>query len=211
MNIFYNFKSAGDTLQRITEVNNSKYIKNLFLENFFNNLFIWGTYNNLDEYNCIYNSTEYIDKMISKNIFLLNNFLSSKDFLENENESIIIEIKSFYNFLQKIKNRIKLIGIKTPKGFIHLTEGNKYENELIKIGRGNLVSLTCGHNGLLSEEENIVFKFYLNKSELFKDDEEDINNIDNNDNEEEIIDNNLNNNLEDLDASFSGLATLDDY
>ena len=211
LNIFYNFKSAGDTLQRITEVNNSKYILNLFLENFFNNLFIWGTYNNLDEYNCIYNSTEYIDKMISKNIFLLNNFLSSKDFLENENESIIIEIKSFYNFLQKIKNRIKLIGIKTPKGFIHLTEGNKYENELIKIGRGNLVSLTCGHNGLLSEEENIVFKFYLNKSELFKDDEEDINNIDNNDNEEEIIDNNLNNNLEDLDASFSGLATLDDY
>ena len=142
----------------------------------------------------------FFSKKIKKNFFLiLFCFLIYNKLTGEEKEQLL---KKLFR---------KLIGIKTPKGYIHLTEGNKYENELIKIGRGNLVSLTCGHNGLLSEEENIVFKFYLNKSELFKDDKEDINNIDNNDNEEEIIDNNLNNNLEDLDASFSGLATLDDY
>ena len=55
--IFQNFKSAGDTLYRMTKINNSKYNYTLFIENFFNNLFIWGTYDKLDDYGCIYIST----------------------------------------------------------------------------------------------------------------------------------------------------------
>ena len=60
--------------------------------------------------------------------------------------------------------------------------------------------MNCGHNGLLSEEEDIVFKFYLNKSELFFSDKNK-NEYDNN-----YLFNEENNEIEDLDTSFSGLT-----
>ena len=207
--ILQNFKSAGDTLHRITKINDNKYNQTLFIENFFNNLFIWGTYDKLDEYGGKYNSTEFIEIMIEKSISSINSFLNSEEIINTKNMKIIKDIEMFYNYLNIIKNEIKLIVVKTPKGFAYLNEGEKFENELNKLGRGNLVTLTCGHNGLLSEEENIVFKYYLNKSELFTDDKEDneINYI-NNDNKISDV---INNEVEDLDTSFDDLTkTLND-
>ena len=207
-NILQSFKSAGDTLYRITSIKNNKYNQSLFIENFFNNLFIWGTHDKLDDYGSIYTSTEFIERMIEKNINLINSFLSMEDIINNKYLDIIRHINIFYNHLIIIKKKIKSLVIKTSKGFVYLNDGEKYENELIKLGRGNLVSLSCGHNGLLSEEENIVFKYYLNKSELFIDgnDINEINNINNIN-----IDDINNNEAEDLDTSFSELnKQLDD-
>jgi hypothetical protein len=207
--IFINFKSAGDSLYTITKINDNKYNQTLFIENFFNNLFIWGTYDKLDEYGGKYNSTEFIEIMIEKSISSINSFLNSEEIINNKNMKIIKDIEMFYNYLNIIKNEINLIVVKTPKGFVYLNEGGKFENELNKLGRGNLVTLTCGHNGLLSEEENIVFKYYLNKSELFTDDKEDneINYINNDNRISDVI----NNEVEDLDTSFDDLTkTLND-
>ena len=205
--ILQNFRSAGDTLHRITKVNDNEYNQTLFIENFFNNLFIWGTYDKLDDYGSKYTSTEFIEIMIEKNIVLINSFLNSDEINNNRSLNIIKDIEMFYNYLNIIKASIKFIVIKTPKGFVYLNEAEKFENELIKLGRGNLVSLSCGHNGLLSEEENIVFKYYLNKSELFFSDKTKNEYDDNNGN----IFNEENNEIEDLDTSFSGLTkSIDD-
>ena len=198
--IFINFKSAGDSLYTITKINDNKYNQNLFIENFFNNLFIWGTYDKLDDYGSIYNSTEFIEIMLDKNINLINSFLNSENIINFKNLEIIKYIKSFFDYLIMIKKRIKSIVIKTDNKIISLNEGEKFENELIKLGKGYLVSLNCGHNGLLSEEEDIVFKFYLNKSELFFSDKNK-NEYDNN-----YLFNEENNEIEDLDTSFSGLT-----
>ena len=198
--IFINFKSAGDSLYTITKINDNKYNQNLFIENFFNNLFIWGTYDKLDDYGSIYNSTEFIEIMLDKNINLINSFLNSENIINFKNLEIIKYIKSFFDYLIIIKKRIKSIVIKTDNKIISLNEGEKFENELIKLGKGYLVSLNCGHNGLLSEEEDIVFKFYLNKSELFFSDKNK-NEYDNN-----YLFNEENNEIEDLDTSFSGLT-----
>ena len=198
--IFINFKSAGDSLYRITKINDNKYNQNLFIENFFNNLFIWGTYDKLDDYGSIYNSTEFIENMLEKNINLINSFLNSENIINFKNLEIIKYINSFFDYLIIIKKRIKSIVIKTDNKIISLNEGEKFENELIKLGKGYLVSLNCGHNGLLSEEEDIVFKFYLNKSELFFSDKNK-NEYDNN-----YLFNEENNGIEDLDTSFSGLT-----
>ena len=203
--IFINIKSAGDTLYRITKINDNKYHQNLFIENFFNNLFIWGTYDKLDDYGSIYNSTEFIENMLEKNINLIKSFLNSENLINFKNLEIITYINIFYDFLVVIKKRIKSIAIKIDNKFIFLKEGEKYENELIKLGKGYLVSLTCGHNGLLSDEEDIVFKFYLNKSELFFPDKKRNEYNDDNDNDNYIC-NEDNNEIEDLDTSFSGLT-----
>ena len=190
--ILKSFKSAGDSLYRIIEVNNNKYNQNLFIENIFNNLIVWGTYDKLDDYGSVYYSTEFIEIMLDKNINQINKFLNTEIINKIKGAEIIKNINIYYNYLMTIKKRIKFIGIKRGKDFIYLKDGEKFENELVKL-RGYLVSLACGHNGQLSEEENIVFKYYLNKSELFFNDEK--LNTDNNNNE-----------IENLDTSFSELT-----
>ena len=204
------FKSAGDNLYNLTK-KKSRYNQILFIENFFNNLFIWGTYDKKDDYGSVYHSTEYIDFMISSVINMLDLFLSSQEIISFNKIDIIKDIESFYNFIIKMKNNMKYLGIKNKNYFVSLTDGDNYEKELIKLGRGNFVWLSCGHNGLPCVEENMVFKHYLKQSELFrKEKKEEImnnnNNIDNDDNfgKENIF--NDNNMKEDLDTSFSNLA-----
>ena len=177
----------------------------MFIENFFNNLFIWGTYDKLDDYGSIYHSTEFIGMMIEKNIKDLNSFLKSETLNNYKSTEIISNINLFYNDLILVQKNMKFLLIKTGKEYVYLNDGEKYENELIKLGRGNLVSLFCGHNGQLSEEENIVFKYYLNKSDLFiSDDHGDINTSPNKIMDENYEDNKID--IEELDTSFSGLA-----
>ena len=203
--ILEDFRSAGDNLSRITEINNYKYNQNLFVEDFFNNLFIWGTYHKLDDFGCIYNSTENIEIMMENNIDLFKTFLNSEEISNYKNLEIMENINIFYNYLLLIKKNINLIAIKTNRGIIKLSDGAKYENELIKLGRGNLVSITCGHNGKISEDENKVLKYYLNKSELFLDDKE-INSNFNNDNDNDSSSKSTHSNSIEIDTSFSALG-----
>ena len=203
--ILEDFRSAGDNLSRITEINNYKYNQNLFVEDFFNNLFIWGTYHKLDDFGCIYNSTEKIEVMMENNINLFKAFLNSEEISNYKNIEIMENINIFYNYLLLIKKNINLIAIKTNRGIIKLSDGAKYENELIKLGRGNLVSITCGHNGKISEDENKVLKYYLNKSELFLDDKE-INSNFNNDNDNDSSSKSTHSNSIEIDTSFSVLG-----
>ena len=53
-----------------------------------------------------------------------------------------------------------------------LTEINtnirNYEKSLINLGRGNLITLTCGHNGSLNYEELETLMKYMNLSKIFE-------------------------------------------
>ena len=203
--ILEKFTSAGDNLCKLI-TKNTKYHQKLFIENFFNNLFIWGTYDKRDDYGCVYHSTEYIDIMLSKVISMLNLFLNSQEIASYKNINIIKVIETFYNYLAKIKNNLKFLGIKAKNGFVYLSDGNNYEKKLIQLGRGNLVYLNCGHNGILSNEENIVFKHYLKESDLFKKVKKEKNGIINNKDDiddSKFGDENIFN--EDLDSSISNL------
>ena len=167
------FISAGDNLNTLL-TKNWNYHKNLFIENFFNNLFIWGTYDKIDDYGSIYHSTENIDIMLSKVINLLNLFLNSQEISSFKKSKIIQDIETFYNYVIKIRNNLRFLGIKSNDSFVFLSDGNNYEKELIKLGRGNLVWLNCGHNGIPCSEEFLVIKHYLKQSDLFKKEENEI-------------------------------------
>jgi hypothetical protein len=205
------FKSAGDNLYNLT-TKTSRYNQILFIENFFNNLFIWGTYDKRDDYGSVYHSTEYIEVMISSVINMLELFLSSQEIISFKKIDVIKDIECFYNYIIKIKNNLKFLGIKNKNYFVLLNYGENYEKELIKLGRGNFVWLNCGHNGLPCIEENMVFKHYLKQSDLFKEVKEDKNEIINNNNDINNDDNLGNENIlndnmqEDLDTSITNLT-----
>ena len=196
------FRSGGDYLFKLI-TKSGKYNQNLFIENFFNNLFIWGTYDKRDNFGCVYNSTENIDVMLSKVISMLNLFLGSQEISSFKKINIIKNIDTFYNYLIKIRHNMRYLGIRSKDGFVFLYDGNNYEKELIKLGRGNLVSLNCGHNGMPTSEELMVLKHYLKESELFKK-EKNENVIQKND-DNDFGDENIFNVSEDLDSSISNL------
>jgi hypothetical protein len=43
----------------------------------------------------------------------------------------------------------------------------QYEKILNSLGRGNLISLTCGHNGAMNSNEILSFKYQIEKSGFF--------------------------------------------
>ena len=206
------FRSAGDNLYKLTK-KGSRYNQNLFIENFFNNLFIWGTFDKRDDFGCVYHSTENIDVMLTKVIDGLNLFLSSQEIVSYKKINVLKDIEDFYNYLTIIKNKMQFLGVKNQNNFIFLSDGSNYENELIKLGRGNFVWLNCGHNGIPLKEENLVLKHYFKKSLLFKKETEYINNI--NTSTEKIDDFDKENNttdsiFEELNTSASNLQLNDD-
>ena len=169
--IFSNFKSAGDNLSQLIELE-SDYSMNLYIENFFNNLFIWGLYIHKNEFDCVYNTTENIQTLLNNAINEIDIFLHSKEIKAYTKINIIKDIETFYNYLAKIKDNLKYLGIRLKNNFVYfLDDEKKYENELIKLGRGHLVQLSCGHNGLPSSDEYLTFLYYFNRSPFFEDEE----------------------------------------
>ena len=210
------FRSAGDNLYKLTK-KNSKYSQNLFIENFFNNLFIWGTFDKRDDFGCVYHSTENIDIMLAKVIDGLNLFLSSQEIVSYKKINVLKDIEDFYNYLTMIKNKMQFLGIKNQNNIAFLSDGSNYENELVKLGRGNFVWLNCGHNGIPLKEENLVLKHYFKESLLFKKskeiEKENINSI--NTITEKIDDYDKENNtgesiFDELNTSASNLQSIDD-
>ena len=59
-------------------------------------------------------------------------------------------IKNSINTLSEINSNIK-----------------NYEKDLIKLGRGNLITLTCGHNGGLNYEELETLMKHMDSSKIF--------------------------------------------
>ena len=60
-----------------------------------------------------YQFTEFIEIMIEKSISSINSFLNSEEIINTKNMKIIKDIEMFYNYLNIIKNEIKLIVVKT--------------------------------------------------------------------------------------------------
>ena len=173
--ILRSFESGGDTLYTLLTLNKD-FNKLNFLENFFNNLFIWGTKNKeLDNLNnlAIY-STSNIKKNIDNFIQIFDEFLNSQEFISSKKFKILKDIGMIFKYFEQIQNSLKFMGVINKTNEItRLVKNNgevnnEYEENLIRVNRGHLVSLSCGHNGNLNEEEEKTFEKYLNESEFFK-------------------------------------------
>ena len=84
----------------------------------------------------------------------LNLITNISSIINNNNNSVYSSNKSINkseNTLSEINNHIK-----------------NYENSLIKLGRGNLITLSCGHNGGLNFEELETLMKHMNLSKIFE-------------------------------------------
>ena len=84
----------------------------------------------------------------------LNLITNISSIINNNNNSVSSSNKSINkseNTLSEINNHIK-----------------NYENSLIKLGRGNLITLSCGHNGGLNFEELETLMKHMNLSKIFE-------------------------------------------
>ena len=173
---FFKLESSGDVLLRMQAISGD-YRQKLFIENFFNNLFIWGTFIKKDDFGCVYFSTEHINDILMKQVDILNDFYNSPEIANCKNLKIMKDIDLYRELIIKMKQNIKYLAIKNTKGFTLLKDGKEYEKELIKLGRGNLVGVHCGHNGFLSIQENQVLKNYIKESKFLNNEKSNITNI----------------------------------
>jgi hypothetical protein len=84
------------------------------------------------------------------NFFNSQNLFTNNSFINNSSSSGNQVINNDQNTLSEIN-----------------TNKNNYENTLIKIGRGNLLNLQCGHNGGLNFEELETLMKHMNLSGIF--------------------------------------------
>ena len=190
------FESAGASLIYLLEVkSNSNRIKKIFINNFFNNLLIWGNKQISGDLHSF--TTKYKQKVFKDAAQSLENFLESQEIINVKNTKIIKDIEILYKYLKQMESNIKLLSFVNIKNnnnnkneinneemefnlstnhFISNKnsisslnlENDNYENILQKIGRGNLISLNCGHNGSLNFDEILTFEYYLKESGFFQ-------------------------------------------
>ena len=82
------------------------------------------------------------------------NLITNSSLINNSNNSGSTGNKS----IQKSENILTEIN----------TNIRNYEKSLINLGRGNLITLTCGHNGSLNYEELETLMKHMNLSEIFE-------------------------------------------
>ena len=140
------FKYSSEKFENLLEIKNYN-IKKKFIDQFFNNFFIWGSINeeNIFEYN-IQNNSSIIENSIS----LLNRLLKNK---QKNSFSLFIHVQNIIDCLNILKNNIENISF------------NK------TINKGDLVKLSCGHNGLLDERECKCFEHHLQKLNFYDENE----------------------------------------
>ena len=190
------FESAGASLIYLLEVkSNSNRIKKIFINNFFNNLLIWGNKQISGDLHSF--TTKYKQKVFKDAAQSLENFLESQEIINVKNTKIIKDIEILYKYLKQMESNIKLLSFVNVKNnnnnkndinneemeFSVSTnplisnknsisslnlENDKFEEILQKIGRGNLISLNCGHNGSLNFDEILTFEYYLKESGFFQ-------------------------------------------
>ena len=178
--IFESIESTGDTLLSLIKIKRD-YTKEIFIDNFFNNMFIWGTKLKSDDISEYYeHPTKNIKFIFRETIKKFDEFFNSQEILNNKELPLVKCIDIIYKYFSKIQNNLKNIGLQSKDGFIKLineelidSSNNSseydYEQYLMKLNRGYLVPLSCGHNGALSNEESELFLNFLMKSHFFND------------------------------------------
>ena len=186
------FISAGDSLESLLEIPDKRR-KDLFITNFFNNFLIFGiehTYQNISFF-----STKGVEYIVKEIIVDLQNIINSQEINAIKEYKIVKSITKFQYYLKKLLESLKLIKVNVneknyPKEIEFLPEElplentnlenesnkimfsenhlNDYEKNLKLLKRGNLVSLTCGHNGNLNANEILAFRNQLEKSGIFE-------------------------------------------
>ena len=186
------FISAGDSLESLLEIPDKRR-KDLFITNFFNNFLIFGiehTYQNISFF-----STKGLEYIVKEIIVDLQNIINSQEINAIKEYKIVKSITKFQYYLKKLLESLKLIKVnvdekKYPNEIEFLPEElplentnlenesnklmfsenhiNDYEKNLKLLKRGNLVSLTCGHNGNLNANEILAFRNQLEKSGIFE-------------------------------------------
>ena len=184
------FESAGDTLDSLLDIIRNRR-KELFINNFFNNFLVFGIKHS--EHNIFYYSTEGRENIIKEAIENLEDIINSDDINPIKDNTIIKEIYILQNYLKKIEKNLKEIKDNINKKSLTLEERliseessldnsdnstdsqynfneenyYDYEKNLNLLRRGNLISLSCGHNGNLNNNELISFNYQLEKSGIF--------------------------------------------
>ncbi len=186
------FISAGDSLESLLEIPDKRR-KDLFITNFFNNFLIFGiehTYQNISFF-----STKGVEYIVKEIIVDLQNIINSQEINAIKEYKIVNSISKFQHYLKKLLENLKLIKVNVneknyPNEIEFLPEElplentnsenesnkimfsenyiNDYEKNLKLLKRGNLVSLTCGHNGNLNANEILAFRNQLEKSGIFE-------------------------------------------
>lgn len=176
---FKSFESAGDKLHTVVKIKGTR-LQKLFLKNFFNNFIVWGTEYYNEKTNTSFFSANNTVKYIEEGIEYLQNFLSAPEIQNFKNLPIIVNVKTLVDLFKLINTNLKNIAVK--KGNIslaldnHLIQSNisinnsneqleeSYESNLLKIGRGNLIGLNCGHNGALNSVEERTLIYHIENS-----------------------------------------------
>ena len=186
--IFEDFESCGNNLRSINKYNLDRNKKN-FLNDFFNNFLIFGCkQKNFHDNDIHYFTTKLNIVRLEEIIKNMKNFIEMKEIEKFKEKKIIKNIIILIDLFEKILNNFKIlnfningnknnnedISISSSQGNLidrnrmNLIEKNKnnYEDELKRIGKGNLIHIKCGHNGLLNYEEMKTFNFFLEKSKF---------------------------------------------
>ena len=178
IDIFDSIESSGDTLLSLIIFKRTDYGKAVYIDNFFNNMFIWGSkYYKYGDKNNLH-KIKNIKYIFEESMKLFEEFWSSQEIISYKKLPLIKDIEIIYKYFIQIQNNLKYVGFNTKDGFFKLINeelidnndnNNDYEKCLANFNIGNLVPLNCGHNGILSMEENEIFDLYLNKSNFLND------------------------------------------
>ena len=178
--IFESLESTGDTLLSLTKIKRD-YTKEVFIDNFFNNMFIWGTKAGSDDiYEYYENPTKNIKYLFDETIKKFDEFFNSQEIINNKQLPLVKCIDIIYKYFSQIQNNLKNIGLQSKDGLIKLINDDlidssnnssdyDYEQYLMKLNRGYLIPLSCGHNGSLSNEESELLLRFLMKSNFYND------------------------------------------
>ena len=185
--MFESFESCGNSLRSINNYILDRNKKN-FINDFFNNFLIYGCkQKNFHDNDIHYFTTKLNVVRLEEIINNMKNFIEMKEIEKFKEKKIIKNIIILIDLFEKILNNFKIlnfsynnqnnnedISISSSQGNligrnkINLMEknNNTYEDELKRIGKGNLIYIKCGHNGLLNYEEMKTFNFFLEKSKF---------------------------------------------
>ena len=139
LNLFFSHLSnSSDDLTKIKYFKKNK-IKKLYIEDFFNNFIVWGE--NLENSNEISNDNNN-ENIFNNSIEFLSEIMNNNEIIElNLELNILNKIQIVYDDLNIIKNNLKSINLNQ-----------------IKINKGNLIKLNCGHNGAILGESRIQYE-----------------------------------------------------
>ena len=153
LNRFFECFSSGSEDLICYNKYNSKRLKTLYIDNFFNNFFIWGTKLNDEnkEKNIYYNTNNNLN-YLEKAIDILNLIPSMESNLSelNNRENILKDVGMVKDGIKRIRHNLDKIKVD--------------EN----LNKGYLIRLKCGHNVFLKGNDEKILVQILEKEGFFK-------------------------------------------